>query len=82
MVGLCCALARRPEAAGWSPEDWGAHLEGCRRESQWDEIYALLFLAPIERVVEAVQVLRLSGGKPPEGDLPLWKDLLPLARER
>ncbi|OPX76234.1 MAG: WD domain, G-beta repeat [Methanoregulaceae archaeon PtaB.Bin152] len=82
MVGLCCALARRPEAGGWSPEDWGAHLEGCRRESQWDEIYALLFLAPIERVVEAVQVLRLSGWKPPEGDLLLWKDLLALAPER
>ncbi|HQK56241.1 MAG TPA: WD40 repeat domain-containing protein [Methanolinea sp.] len=82
MVSLYCALARRPEAMGWSPEDWRAHMEGCRRESQWDEIYALLFLAPIEIVVEAVHVLRLSGWRPPEGDLPLWKDLLALVPDR
>lgn len=82
MAGLFCALARRPEAAAWSPEDWRAHMEGSRRESQWEEMYALLFLAPIEIVVDAVHILRLSGWNPPEGDLPLWKDLLALVPDR
>lgn len=82
LVSPFCTLARRPEAAGWSPEDWRSLLDLSRHESQWEEIYALLFLAPIEIAVEAVHILRRSGWKPPEEDLPLWRDLLALVPDR
>lgn len=82
MVSLFRALIHRPEAAGWLPDDWRAHIELFRREAQWDEMYALLFLAPLSFVVEAVHSLRGSGWKPPSTDLLFWKELVSLVPDR
>ncbi|OPX66445.1 MAG: WD domain, G-beta repeat [Methanoregulaceae archaeon PtaB.Bin009] len=76
------ALADRPDAPGWSTGDWSAHFDFCRKERRWDELYALLFLAPLPYAVDAVQTLRVSGYKPPDTDLALWKDLLALVPDR
>lgn len=82
MVSLFLALGRHAEAIDWSPEDWRGRLLLHRQEGQWDEMFRLLFLAPLPIAVETVHSLAGSGWKPRDADRTLWRDLLSLVPDR
>ena len=58
--------------------EWETIVENLRRAERWDEMWKLIFLAPVEQGADMVRAMRSGRWKPNETDRDLWK---PTGRE-
>lgn len=56
--------------------EWETIVEGLKKERRWDEMWRLIFLAPVEWAAEMVLAMRDGGWKAKEEERNLWEELV------
>lgn len=75
MVSVILSLGTCVNDVEWLPGDWKTKIRLLADERRYDEMFRLLFLAPLPTAVDIVHTLAGSGWKPGKPDQTLWKAL-------
>ena len=76
MISIILSLGNGGNDVEWSPCDWKTRLLSLAMEKEHDEMFRLLFHAPLPSAVDIVHSLAVSDWKPAPEDKFLWRELL------
>lgn len=76
LVSIILSLGKEGNDIEWSSCDWKTRLRILAQETEHQEMFRLLFHAPLPFAVDIVHSLAASGWKPRPEDTILWRELL------
>ena len=68
----------RQNTGVWLPEEWGIIVDGLIDTAQWEELWLLIFSAPLPQAVTALHAMKRSGWSPAGDSQHLWEEILTL----
>jgi WD40 repeat protein len=87
--GSCSLLARTlagpvvtQHAGDWSYDEWEIVVRGLIGKEQWEDLWLLVFLAPLPLAHTAITALKKAGWTPPGDDKLLWDDIIAALPDR